>query len=196
MEAREEERSRIGKEMHDDIGSGLTTILFLSNHLKNDLQTSGKIANNANTLIGKMNEIIWSMNMDYDTLEDLVTYLRQHTGEMLESADIHYHFHIPASIPEVTLSGEQRRNIYLVVKESLHNIIKHAQAQEVNISFHFDQYIHILIRDNGKGFNEEEIRRFGNGLKNMNQRMESIGGSFDIKNNHGVTITLKAPIKG
>ena len=201
MEGKDEERQRISSEMHDDIGSGLTSILFLSNHLKDSFpssqtETLEKITNNANSLISKMNEIIWAMNTDYDTLEDLVAYLRHHAGELLENANINYHFHIPPIIPDVNLSGEERRNIYLVVIEALHNIIKHAQADEVNISFSFDDSIHVSICDNGKGFVDEQVRRFGNGLKNMKQRMESIAGNFNIKNDQGVTIQLSLPLAG
>lgn len=201
MEGKDEERQRISREMHDDIGSGLTSILFLSNQLKNSATTAQKgawekITQNTNTLISKMNEIIWSMNTDYDTLEDLVTYLRHQAGELLDSAGINYHFHIPPAIPEVSFSGEQRRNIYLVVKEALHNIIKHAGANEVNIQFEFDPAILITIRDNGKGFERDQVRRFGNGLKNMKQRMESIAGSLDITNNQGVTVQLYLPLSG
>lgn len=201
MEGKDEERQRISREMHDDIGSGLTSILFLSNHLKNSAtavqkEAWEKITQNTNTLISKMNEIIWSMNTDYDTLEDLVTYLRHQAGELLDSAGINYHFHIPPVIPEVSFSGEQRRNIYLVVKEALHNIIKHARANEVNIQFDFDPAILITIRDNGKGFESGQVRRFGNGLKNMKQRMESIAGSLDITNNQGVTVQLYLPLSG
>lgn len=195
MEGKDQERQRISAEMHDDMGSGLTTILYLSKQLKENKPAGEKIASQANLLIGKMNEIIWSMNTDYDTLEDLVAYVRHGIGEMLESAGIRYHFQIPSYIPARILTGEQRRNIYLVMKEAIHNIIKHAAAGQVNITFQFDNSIRIKIEDNGKGFDADKYNGFGNGLKNMEQRMKGIGGSFCLQHEKGITVSLTIPGK-
>jgi len=199
MQAREEERDRIGREMHDDIGSALTTILYLSDELKtkskdSDPTIASKISSTATGIVDKMNEIIWSMNRQYDTLDDLVAYTRQHAVEFLQTHSLKYHFHAPESIPDIHISGEQRRNIYLVIKESLHNIVKHSDASEVNISFQINEGLQACIHDNGKGFQMQNQRRFGNGLKNMQQRMESIGGSFEIENNNGTTVKLYCPL--
>jgi len=201
MEGKDTERRRIAGEIHDDIGSGLTTILFLSNHIAGsnsaeNKAAANKIARNANLLIERMKEIIWSMNTDYDTLDDLVAYIRQHAGELLEDAGIRYHFYFPYHIPPVDIPGEQRRNIYLAVKEALHNIVKHAQATEVTIRLTCNREVHIAIRDNGKGFEEQEENRFGNGLKNMKRRMETVGGSIAVQSGHGTTIQLSMPLPG
>lgn len=198
MQAREEERDRIGREMHDDIGSALTTILYLSNDLKSksgqpDSNIPDKIATTATGVVDKMNEIIWSMNRQYDTLDDLIAYTRQHAVEFLQDHSLNYHFDLPDLIPDVHISGEQRRNIYLVIKESLHNIVKHSQATEVTISFQFEDGIRSCIHDNGKGFETLSLRRFGNGLKNMEERMQRIGGTFEIENTNGTTIRLFSP---
>lgn len=199
MQAREEERDRIASEMHDDIGSALTTILYLSDDLKTQakeaaMRSANKIAETASSVVDKMNEIIWSMNSEYDTLDDLVTYTRQHVVEFLEDRSLQYCFNIPEPVPPMHLSGEQRRNIYLVTKECLHNIVKHACATSVNISFNINDHLQITIHDNGKGFDENKKRRFGNGLKNMCKRMESIGGSFTIMNDKGTTVKLACPL--
>jgi signal transduction histidine kinase len=199
MQGKDEERSRISREMHDDIGSGLTSILFLSNQLNgsqaSDRQQAGrKIARHANLLISKMNEIIWSMNTDYDLLEDLVAYIRYHASELLESSPLRYHFDIPEYIPDIPLSGEQRRNIYLVVKEALHNVIKHAQAKEVVLTFRFDPEISIVVKDDGHNPEAGTSHRFGNGLRNMQQRMESIGGTWRIETDKGTVVTLSLPL--
>jgi signal transduction histidine kinase len=199
MQAREEERDRIGREMHDDIGSALTTILYLSDDLKtkskgSDSSVAEKISSTVSGIVDNMNEIIWSMNHQYDTLDDLVAYTRQHTVEFLQNHSLNYHFNISGSIPDMPISGEQRRNIFLVIKESLNNIVKHSCATEVNISFCFKEGLQVCIHDNGKGIETVTQRRFGNGLKNMQQRMESIGGSFVIENNSGTTVTLFCPL--
>lgn len=93
------------------------------------------------------------------------------------------------------LTGEQRRNIYLVIKEALHNIVKHAAATEVCISFQLNNQLSVSIHDNGKGIDTAALRRFANGIKNMEQRMESIGGTFEIINNDGTTIRLQCPVR-
>jgi signal transduction histidine kinase len=198
MQAREEERDRIGREMHDDIGSALTTILYLSNDLKSkntpvNSNIPDKIASSATGVVDTMNEIIWSMNRQYDTLEDLIAYTRQHAVEFLQNHSLKYHFDLPEFIPDMHISGEQRRNIYLVIKESLHNIVKHSEATEVTISFQFEGGIRSCIHDNGKGFETFSPHRFGNGLKNMQERMHSIGGTFEIENEKGTIIRLFCP---
>jgi signal transduction histidine kinase len=200
MQAREEERDRIGREMHDDIGSALTTILYQSEELKNDKQNKNakaveSITNTVTSVMDKMNEIIWSMNSDYDTLDDLVAYTRQHAVEFLRSHKLQYQFDIPDTIPDARLTGEQRRNIYLVIKEALHNVVKHASASKVRIAFEVTDHLSIVINDNGKGVNGDVTRRFGNGLKNMRRRMESIGGSFEISSTAGTEIRLGCPFE-
>jgi two-component system, NarL family, sensor kinase len=199
MQAREEERDRIGREMHDDIGSALTTILYLSDDLKtkskdSDSNIAEKISSTASSIVDNMNEIIWSMNREYDTLDDLIAYTRQHVVEFLQNHSLKYDFDVPESIPAIPISGEQRRNIFLVIKECLHNIVKHSGATEVNISFCFKEGLQACIHDNGKGFETTSGRRFGNGLKNMQQRMESIGGNLEIDNKSGTTVKLFCPL--
>ena len=118
-----------------------------------------------------------------------------HAVEFLQNHNLQYNFEIPATIPSVHLTGEQRRNIYLVIKEALHNIVKHACATKVCISFELNNELSVSIHDNGKGVDTAALRRFGNGLKNMQQRMESIGGTFEIINNDGTTIHLQCPVR-
>jgi two-component system, NarL family, sensor kinase len=200
MEGQDQERQRISKEMHDDIGAGLTTISFLTGRFKTqgsseNCQAAAKISATANALVDKMKEIVWSMNKEYDTMEDLVAYLRHNTGEMMENAGIAYQFSAPDTIPPITLTGEQRRNIYLVVKESLHNTLKHAQATLVSIVFEVEPALfRITIRDNGKGIEMSALGRFGNGLKNMQDRMKTIGGCFEIAADSGTTVKLSVPV--
>ncbi len=200
MQAREEERDRIGSEMHDDIGSALTTILYQSEELKRNAGESIRkpvesIASTTTSVMDKMNEIIWSMNRDYDTLDDLIAYTRQHAVEFLQNYNLQYNFEIPDTIPSVQLTGEQRRNIYLAIKEALHNVVKHARATKVCISFKLNNELFVSIHDNGKGIDDSARRRFGNGLKNMQQRMERIGGKLDVITDDGATIQLRCPLE-
>jgi len=198
LEGQEQERQRIAREMHDDMGSGLTTILYLCQDLDHSKMphnenVAGKIASTARSLTSKMNEIIWSMNREYDTLEDLVAYIRHNASEMLENTSMDYDIQVPDTIPSITLSGKARRNIYLVVKEALHNAMKHAQADFVNIDIKVNSHLQISVRDNGCGITRNE-RRYGNGLQNMRARMDTIGGTFDIQSEQGTTVQLTVPL--
>lgn len=197
MEGQMKERKRIASEIHDDLGSGLTSILFMADSISNiPDKARGKISNiteAARNVMNNMNEIIWSMNTEYDSLEDLVAYIRHHSAELLTQVNIPYKFIIQGEISNVNISGVHRRNIHLVVKESIHNIIKHAHASMVTIQFAFDKNIHIEIADNGKGMDKDALNKFGNGLKNMRKRMESIGGTWDISNHQGTKVKISVP---
>jgi len=198
MQAREEERDRIAREMHDDVGSALTTILYLSEDLKVQnreaaINSANKIASTASSVVEKMNEIIWSMNPDHDTLNDLIAYTRRHCAEFLRDHELPYELDIPGTIADLPLSGEQRRNIYLVIKEALHNIVKHAHATNVQIVFRLNgQRLNVIIHDNGKGLQKELYS--GNGITNMRRRVENIGGSFSIESGTGTTVKLDCPL--
>jgi signal transduction histidine kinase len=197
LEAQTAERKRISAEMHDDIGSGLTTIQFLSNALPvstatEQEKTIQKITNTSQLLMDKMNEIVWSLNQEFDTLPDTIAYIRNTVSELLENAGIKYEFVAPDQVPLVQLSGETRRNIYLVVKEATHNIIKHAHASHVKYHITINGKLVVRIHDNGRGLKQENL--FGNGLKNMKQRMKDSGGSFAMVAENGTLITLILPL--
>jgi signal transduction histidine kinase len=199
LEGQDAERQRISKEMHDDVGSGLTSILYMSENLisrqpAESAAIAPKISRMANSLVEKMNEIIWSLNKEFDTTEDLVVYIRHSISELLEDRDMDYAFNVPDQIPQRSLTGEQRRNIYLVVKESVHNAIKHSCASLITIDFDFTTDFTITIHDNGKGIDPASMRQFGNGLKNMRQRMDTIGGRFNITCNNGTTVCISLPL--
>jgi signal transduction histidine kinase len=101
---------------------------------------------------------------------------------------------IPENIPAIDLSGDKRRNLFLAVKESLNNALKHSNASSLVIDILVKDSLIIIINDNGKGIDLQNLRQFGNGLKNMARRMENIGGTFRIENNNGTTTTLGLPL--
>ncbi len=200
QQAIEKERSRIATDMHDDLGAGLSTIRFLSEKVKRNTFSDvtkddiDKMQTASNDLIDKMNEIIWSMNEKNDSLEDLIFYTRSYAMEYCEDNNLDCSIHLPENIPSYVVSGEIRRNIFLTVKESLHNIVKHACAQHVDIIIDVNDSLDISIRDNGIGLQENHKTAGGNGLRNMRKRIESIGGNIDMLNGDGITIALKVPL--
>ena len=199
LSAQQDERSRISADMHDELGSGVTAIRLLSEIARQKTKAQpideiSRISYNANELMTKMNAIIWSMNPGNDTVNSLVAYIRSYASEYLDNFDMDYHINVPSEVPNTMISGVKRRNIFLVLKESINNVMKHAAATEVTISIQFNHHMIIEISDNGKGINPEQLNQFGNGLKNMQRRMESIGGSFSIYNNQGTTVKMEIPI--
>jgi signal transduction histidine kinase len=200
MAAKQEERDRISADMHDELGSGVTHIRLMSEIVKNKIKDQHyneleKISNSANDLLGKMNTIIWTMKSSNDTLESLVAYIRVNAIEFFDNTPIECSVKTPNVIPQVDISGEKRRNIFLSVKEALNNAMKHSQATHIIIEIMIKgSTLIIKISDDGVGIDTEKLRRFGNGLNNMKRRMESIEGSFKVENNGSAMITFEVPI--
>jgi signal transduction histidine kinase len=186
------ERLRIAQDMHDDIGASLTQISILSEILKKQDQADErykiirKISSVSGRVIDELGEIIWAINPGNDNLSSFVSYLRQHVSEYLSNAGMTAVISFPDEVPGVTMSSEQRRNIYLVVKEALHNAVRHSGADRTAISLIWhDPSMTLRIEDNGSGFHPEERMNAGNGLPGMRKRIESLGGTFSIKSRPG-----------
>ncbi len=183
-----QERSRISRDLHDDLGSGLISIFMMSEQIQNpdnkELITGNveKIKQSSKLMIDQMRIIIWAMNSLNDTLENLIIYMESYSKDYFDNLPIKFSIDILENIPKNEMSGMVRRNIFLVVKESLNNINRHSKATEVNISVSGNREgMKIVISDNGIGFDVEETRRFGNGLKNMNNRMNDLNGKFSVE---------------
>jgi signal transduction histidine kinase len=203
QKALQEERNRIASELHDDLGSGLSIIRFLSDHTLHQQQPASdesrqnirRIYQSAGELLEKMSDIIWAMNAENDTLANLAGYLQGYAYEYLDVNQLRCEFLLPENLPTVELSGAQRRNILLAVKESLHNTVKHAHATVVLIELAIAPGLVIFtIKDDGRGFDLYHPRAGGNGLRNLKKRMEGIGGSADIFVENGTTVRLTLPV--
>lgn len=197
-EAVQEERNRIAAEMHDDLGSGLSSMRFLSDNIKGKIQDATllksleKISQHSNTLIEQMGEIIWSFNTRFDSLPSLLSYTRRYALEYLEEYQINCHFSDFSNVPEWSVNGSVRRNLFLVIKECLHNIVKHAKTKDVYIQVTIEhQLLHIVVRDQGIGL-KLDGSEFGNGLSNMESRIKKIGGDFQLKSSSlGTTMIIQ-----
>ena len=190
LAAKQDERNRISADMHDELGSGVTAIRLMSEIVKSKMKEQTlpeieKISHSANELLNKMNTIIWTMTSSNDSVENLVAYIRSYAVEFFENTAIDCYFSMPASIPHKEISGEKRRNMFLSVKESLNNVLKHSQSSVVKINVLVGDKLTIEIQDDGVGINMEKLRKFGNGLNNMRKRMASIDGEFNIENSEG-----------
>jgi len=201
QQAIEKERTRIATDMHDDLGSGLSRIKFLSETIGIKKQRHqpieediSKIREYSHEMIDKMGEIVWALNEKNDSLTDLLSYTRSYTVEYLSQNGIHCTVDLPEFLPAGFVSGEIRRNIFLTVKEALHNIVKHSQADNVWIDIRPGKNLIITVKDDGVGFEEKNVRAFSNGLHNMKKRMIDIGGILEITNGQGTQVKLSVPL--
>jgi signal transduction histidine kinase len=197
--AQQEERQRISADMHDELGAGMTAIRLMSEIARNKMKESTpveieKISHSADEVLNKMNAIIWCMNSGNDTLDNLVSYIRSYALEYFEGTPVECKVTTPRKIEPTELSGDKRRNVFLCVKETLNNALKHSGASEIKIEFEINHSLVIRISDNGVGIDMQRIRQFGNGLKNISRRMESIGGTYRIENNKGTVTLLVLPL--
>jgi signal transduction histidine kinase/ligand-binding sensor domain-containing protein len=201
QQAIEKERTRIATDMHDDLGAGLSRIKFLSETIGIKKQQQepieediSKIREYSHEMIDKMGEIVWALNEKNDTLSDLLSYTRAYAMEYLSQNGISYKTEIPDNLPPVFVSGEFRRNVFLTIKEALHNVVKHSQATEVTLNIHVNHYLSINLKDDGIGFDKNNTRPFSNGLSNMRSRINEIGGKIEIVNKNGTLINLSIPL--
>ena len=181
---KEAERIRIARDMHDEIGAGLTRIVMRSEQVKLQLKSGKelkngivesleKMASESRLLSHNIGEIIWSLNPKNDSFDNLFAYIRNYAYDFLEEANIDCKIHFPDNLPVVSISPELRRNVFLIIKESLNNIVKHSEATEVEITLLLSSnHFSLSIKDNGKGIIGDEFQTNGNGLGNMKKRTE------------------------
>jgi len=190
LQTQEAERNRISKELHDDIGPKLTQITLISEMLKNQTSTESKslkelnlIAENSRQLVTNMGEIIWSLNPQNKSLQNLLGYLREQLNVLLEYSGIDYHINFESITTDRELNHSQLRTILLVTKEIVHNAIKYSQAKKINIECGLREGgISFNIIDDGKGFDLAK-QTFGSGLRNIKGRIEEVGGSLTLETN-------------
>jgi signal transduction histidine kinase/ligand-binding sensor domain-containing protein len=193
IHAVEKERTRISRDMHDDLGSGLTMIAILSEVVKKRLskpkeaeELLERIAIASRDLVDHLQDIIWLLNPKNDTIESLSAYIREYGLKYFEPIPVELEFIFPEQFSKNRLGEEQRRNIFLSVKESFNNIAKHAEPNKIIVSIQeTSNEFRLIITDDGKGFDMNSVRLFANGLKNIQNRIEQSGGNYFITSQPG-----------
>ena len=196
------ERARISTELHDDLGGGLSTIRILSetqNRLNGQQQPNEnlvKISTHSKELLQKMTEIVWALNIKNDRLDQMLSYIRLQTVQALDAGGILFKIVMPEMMPALMVNGINRRHLLLLVKEAVNNIIKHAEADFVEIRFSLtSNELAIIIHDNGKGIDDTQIvMSKGNGLHTMQQHAKALGGVLSIKKNGGTCVSFSVPL--
>lgn len=190
--ALEDERTRIAADMHDDLGSELTKINYLSQmamNAENTAENLEKIKHTAGSLVENMSNLIWAMKEENNSLHDLIAYLKIYSYDYLENNGIQLKFEVDEWLKDAEIKGDLRRNIFLAVKEILHNVVKHSQANLVEISVENNENLRLKIRDYGIGFSAQDLHRktVRNGLINIKKRIEKIGGKATLHSEPGKT---------
>lgn len=196
----DKERQRISREMHDDIGAGLTQITLMSESAKRNNKASAELQDIADTsrkLVGNMSEIIWSLNNENKTLNQLIAYLREQLHKQLEYSGIQYTIDLLEDTTNSTLDNQQKRNVLLITKELVNNSIKYSKAVNISIVIAREKNTLIFeIKDDGIGF--DSTKEFsGNGLKNVKHRVKELNGKFTIQSSleKGTHFSYRIPLK-
>jgi signal transduction histidine kinase/ligand-binding sensor domain-containing protein len=200
------ERARIAQDLHDDIGASLTHIALLSELAQKDfakpIQAKAhidQIFRSARTVVQSLDEIVWTVNPKNNTLDLFIAYLCTYAPEYLQSAGIRCRLDVPEDVPSMPLPSEVVHHLYLAVKETLHNVVKHAGATEVWLRLRLEaQMIILTIEDNGCGFRiGDKAAPDADGLGNLNRRLGEISGRCEQRSEpgKGMTTTFTLPLK-
>jgi signal transduction histidine kinase len=198
QQAVERERARIAKDIHDDLGANLTLIAVLGDLAKKEKTSERieKMASTARQSVKSLDEIVWAVNPRNDTLAHLIDYTGQFAVDYLRAAGVRCLLDVPEHAPVREVPTNIRHNVFLVVKEALQNIVKHAQATAVWLRISAtDEGFKIVIEDNGQGFDSSPDDALADGLRNMRQRMEEIGGTYQMRSQvgKGTEIIVEVP---
>lgn len=202
--ALEKDRTRIARDMHDDLGTRVTFITLSAALAQREIDHSpddarrhlAKMTESARELVVAMDDLVWAVDPAHDTLDELAFHITRLADEMFRDTEIRCRLDIPAMLPALSLGSEFRHHIALSVKETLHNILRHAGPCEVFVSLTFDgEVLRIAIRDTGAGFDAAGIDR-GHGLGNLGGRLKEIGGTCTIESSlgSGTRVVLSCPV--
>ncbi len=192
-------RNKIAADLHDDIGSTLTNINILAELSSSSINDTPKVSDflkriseEVNATSESLDDIVWSINTNNDSFSEMAARMRRYTADLLEPADIKYDIQFDSKLTGKKLQMEQRRDIYLMFKEAINNIYKHAGAKHVNASLCLQNgKLVIAITDDGKGF-DPQIQTGRNGLKNMQARAQKWHGNCTVASSvsHGTTVSI------
>jgi ligand-binding sensor domain-containing protein len=197
-------RTRIATDLHDDIGSSLSQISVLSEVINKRVGQEPSLAepltmigNLSRDLVDSLNDIVWAINPRRDRLSDLTYRMRRFASDAFTARDIQFRFNAPDPHNDVRLGADTRREVFLIFKEAINNMVRHSQCTEADIDFVMrDGRMELSLTDNGRGFNPER-ESDGNGLVNRRQRAGKVGGTLDISSGRGrgTSVSLKVPLK-
>jgi two-component sensor histidine kinase len=189
----QQERARIAREIHDDIGARMTQLVLHGEVAQNELANSSEIreqlvqlCDEARSLLSTMDEILWAVNPQRDGVRDFASFVCDYAQEFLRNTPIQCLFEIDNDIPETALDLPTRRSLLMAIKEALNNAVKYSKATELRLKIHqLGQRLVVTVEDNGQGFDTAALKPGRNGLANMFQRMKEIGGRRQLTTRPG-----------
>ncbi len=198
-------RTKISQDLHDEVGATLSGIAMYSHLTKDQVkakktdeveQSLNVIQRSAGEMVDKLNDIVWLVNPQHDSLKKLIDKLEEYVQQMALAKNMTLKINIPPKIASLKMSMESRRNVYLFCKEAVNNAMKYSGASLFELSImNLDHTLEFIIKDNGKGFDAGSVKK-GNGLESMQKRAEEIGGKFVLQSSpgQGTTITMVCKI--
>ena len=197
-------RSKIASDVHDEMGANLTRLGLNAQQLlqspgvpEKEKQLAEKMSVQSKDIITGMREIIWASNPANDNLKGMLSFMRQYIDRFFDGTNIRPVVNFPYDVGDVTLHPEVRRNLFLILKESLNNAVKYSDSDKVDIDFHHEnENFNLSIKDYGKGMDEQNKDLFSNGLHNMQMRAEQIRSLFKVITSpgQGVQISIEGKL--
>lgn len=201
----QQERARIARDIHDDIGSRMTQLVLHGEVAQSDLAEDSKmrmqldrICEEARGLLSSMDEILWAVNPRRDTLRDFAAYVCGYAQQFLKATPIQCLFEVDPEMVAATFDLPQRRSLLMAIKETLNNAVKHSQATELHLKIQWQrQRLIVIVQDNGRGMDLTTMKPGRSGLANITQRMQEMGGSCQVTSQpgNGCRIEFGVPIK-
>jgi signal transduction histidine kinase/ligand-binding sensor domain-containing protein len=200
----EQVRRRIATDLHDDVGSSLTQISLLSEVVRQSVVGNSNqvnkplslIAQISQELVDSMSDIVWAINPNKDTLNDLSSRMRHFASDVLTARQIDFRFQTPDEEQDIKVGANVRREVFLMFKESVNNLVRHSRCTLAEIEFRIEvDHLYLQISDDGQGFDASQ-KSTGNGLQSMSERSKSLGGDFEIVSvpDQGTTLTFLIPL--
>jgi len=197
-------RTRIATDLHDDIGSNLSLVAMLTEVVRREvgqedprvMERLKLVARVSRELVDSMSDIVWAVNPNKDWIRELTQRMRRFASDLLTARGITIHFRAEGADQDVKMGAELRRQIYLIFKETLNNVVRHSECSVADIELKIDGGELLLrVRDNGKGFDQSTAAE-GNGLASMRRRAQEQGGVMRIasESGRGTTVTLRVPL--
>jgi ligand-binding sensor domain-containing protein/two-component sensor histidine kinase len=196
-------RNRISADLHDELGSTLSGISIMGSLAKKELsnqQTSGllieRIMEDVRQISGSLDDIIWNISPRNDSLSSLAARMTRYASELFEAKQIPFKLAIPLQLDDIKLSMEQRRNIYLIFKEAINNLVKYSECTQAFVNLRLEKRnVFLTVKDNGIGFDPNALTE-RNGIRNIKSRAASLKGEVEIQSisGMGTTIILQFPV--
>jgi len=204
-ESIEQERARIARDLHDQLGANLTQVTLLGEmaeadkHLPEEIeQHAQQICATARDTTRSLDEIVWAVNPSNDTLEGLANYACKYAQDYFALAGVRFRSELPTQLPATPIPPEVRHHVFLAFKEAVNNVVKHAQATEARVKLQLEPGRFILsVTDNGRGLGDLSGKKLRNGLKNMRKRLADVQGEFDLSPGAGggTVVKFNVPVK-